>query len=347
LNDSKIARWVRMQRVTWQCDESAMAARIVLETHSGEQVAEWPTHLEELEQVIEDAVGMYADELPQGPHAYRLVAYSSDKRQLSELPQTIRGRSKDASTAASDALQLQKATALFISNVTSWASLARGEADKQQARLDDAQDNTSQLLDLANQLRGHNLEAELRLRQFEEEQKRKDQRQEAFISIITPLATMAVEKYGPKLLSMSPTDILEKSKAFLGSTPAEPAPSPPPAPAPAVTTHDLQLLGHVLRDVVARLERLEQTSPVSKEVPEHVRAETPTEPVGEPVFSVPQSEQGGVSPDGEIRSEGSSGDAAASGGKQNRKVRRSTPTDPTTKRTTNHQKKRVNHHAPY
>jgi len=289
--ETVVNNWVRMQRATWDSNAGSVATRFVLENAAGDQVAEWPAKLENVEEIIQDSLTMHAGELPIGNHAFRLVAYSDAKAQLGELPQTLRGRSKEATSAASELIQMAKAMALMLSNTQQMFALQHQQFEAQEKRLGDQYENVALLIDRNAENASNNLEAQLRLEQFHNEQSRRDKREEAILSIITPIGVMAAEKYGPKLLQMSPAEIGGKVKEMFGAESklkGEPVPSAEPTPEPIpepetvpITKADLAGIGQLLQTLVGRLEVLElNAAQVGQEGPPNdTAARTPVEPV--------------------------------------------------------------------
>ena len=277
---------------------------------------------------------MHAGELPVGNHSFRLVAYGEGKTQVSELPQTLRGRSKEATSAASELMHMAKAMALMLNNTQQMFALQHQEFEAQQKRLGDQYENVALLIDRNAENASNNLEAQLRLEQFHNEQSRRDKREEAMLSIITPIGVMAMEKYGPKLLSMTPGEIEGKVKEmFKGGTElvanSEPAPEviAPPEAAPQVapetepvtiTRGDLAQIAALLQGLVVRIEHLEQTTAqVGKEgPPDESTSNTAVESVRSSGLQVSQPGPERVQRNNEAGSKGSARSDIASRGQQ-------------------------------
>jgi hypothetical protein len=224
-SDTRVDKWLRMQQLTWDCDQGTRAVKIALEKPDGTVAYEWPASLEDLASVIVDGLSLQADELPTGGHQYRLVAYGENKAQLSELPQTIRGRSRDAASAGAEAMQFQKASQMALHNFEFSAMHLRNELEQTSKRLTEQVENTQALLEKCNELFSANFSSQLELKKFE----RSQERQDMLVQCLTPLITMAVQKYGPKLLNMNPDEL---ARMIPASPPAAPpvAASPPAAP---------------------------------------------------------------------------------------------------------------------
>jgi hypothetical protein len=199
VDDNRLSRWLKFQQVTWQSDAGAKASEIVLERPDGEKVASFDINRSNLAQIVADCLTMQGDELPIGSHSYRLVSYDDAHKQLAELPQTVRGRNREATSAASDAMAMQRAVAQSLRNLESVASLNEQIQNRLAETLDNERDNTNQLLDMNRQLRDNNLEHELRLRQFEKREERIDKFLEGAGGLITLLAPLLIKKFLPEL----------------------------------------------------------------------------------------------------------------------------------------------------
>jgi hypothetical protein len=199
VDDNRLARWLRFQQVTWQSDAGAKAVEIALERPDGERVALFDVNRANLAQIVTDCLVMQGDELPIGSHPYRLVSYDAEHKQLAELPQTVRGRNRDATSAASDAMAMQKAVAQSLRNLESVAQLNEQFQTRLAETLDGERDNTNALLDMNRQLRDNNLEADLRLRQFEKREERIDKMLELVGGVFTLVAPALIKKFMPEL----------------------------------------------------------------------------------------------------------------------------------------------------
>lgn len=240
--NTSLARWVRLQSITWQADSGSKASRIAIE-RDGEKIHEFEVATPGLAAVLHDALELQADELPTGAHQFRVVAYDSNGGQLSELPQTVRGRSKEATSAANEAITNARASAMNVSTAAAAAQLLRGELDREFARNNDLTEDKALLIDKIQELVTQNFDAQLRLAEFNRKMERTDKLYDALTTIFVPLGTMVMEKYGPKLLAMQPSEILDKGKAVLAKLnekeptkgePNEPTPEPDNKPLPVI-----------------------------------------------------------------------------------------------------------------
>lgn len=212
--NTTLARWIRLQRITWQSDSGSKAVRVALE-REGEKIHEFEMATPELAAVLHDAMQLQADELPTGAHQFRVVAYDEKGLQLSELPQTVRGRSKEATSAANEAITHARASAMNVSNAAAATQLLRTELEREFARNNDLTEDKALLIDKIQELVTQNFDAQLRLAEFNRKMERTDKLYDALTTIFVPLGTLVVEKYGPKLLAMQPSEILDKGKAVL------------------------------------------------------------------------------------------------------------------------------------
>lgn len=194
---NKVDRWLTLQRVTWQADEGAKATRVVMLDRDNEQVAEFALTTPNLSTVIGDVLDMQADELPHGAHSFRLVAYDDQKKQLGELRQTIRGRNKDATSAAQEAISRENAAAKSLSNSAEVQRQQHALNQQLVEHLDNERDNTNQLLDALRQIKDSNFESELRLREFDKRQERIDQALEVVGDLLKLVAPVLIQKFLP------------------------------------------------------------------------------------------------------------------------------------------------------
>lgn len=255
-----------MQCKVYDSDEGLKAEVICLENPSGDAVFTWPIGLENLAEVVRTALDMQAGELPKGAHRYRLVSYASRNKdkQLSELPQTIRGRSSDATSAMSEAIAMQRATAMAVSNLENVNAITLRALENVEGRLNEMTENFTLTFDKLTVANSENFDQRMRFLEFEAKQKRN----EVLLECLTPLITIAVEKYGGKLLNMDPSTL----KSLLDDK----APEAPPAPPAA-------------------------TDPPALQGQTNGEPEPPEQPDNPPSLDVPTSGQGSVSRHSEAR----------------------------------------------
>lgn len=229
MSDDRITTWVELQRKVWNCDDDLRAQLICLENGNGDTISQWPVDLENLPEVIKTTIDMQSSEMPKGSHRLRLVAYAdkSRKTQLNELPQTIRGRSQDATAAYADAIALQRATAMAVTNLENTLAIMQRYAEKSEEGRMEMTENFRLAFDKLTESNAENFDQKLRFAEFEAKQRRADQMMESLLTCITPVLTIAVEKFGPKLFNMDPA----KLQDMLTSTKPQPPPAPPTAPA--------------------------------------------------------------------------------------------------------------------
>lgn len=288
--DDRVNKWVDAQRTVWDSDQGLRAEVITLETPSGDSVGSWPVDLSNLGDAINQTIDLQASELPKGAHRFRLVAYSdkAKKNQLTELPQTIRGRSGDASAAHAEAIAMQRATAMAISNLENTLNITMRLNEELEKRLGDRTEDFSLTYDKLIQANGENFDQKIRWSEHET----KNRRSEQMLEMLTPLVTMAISKFGPMLMRMNATDLANMQK-FLTDPLKHVAEMNPPDVAP--------------------------TEAVKPEV--ITNAGPSPEPASPPNDGVSQPGQGSLSHDVE---RGSAGDRERPSAKRSRAVKRTT-----------------------
>jgi hypothetical protein len=216
--DTRLTRWVLNQLRTVDGDKGFRAAKICFERPDGSIVETWSTDTTNLDTEIADRLAAQSEELPTGPHPYKMVAYGPDNVQMSELPQTLRGRCRDATGAATEAMAMQRAVALTLENAQSAVVLLRQECERRADREAVLQEDLAAALNKVHEISSNNFEQELRFQQFMRSSARMDQFIENMSAVFTPLLTMAVEKYGPMLMegaknAARPKDAKQSSNA--------------------------------------------------------------------------------------------------------------------------------------
>lgn len=202
MSDSRLGRWVQRQLRTIDGETGFRAVKLCFERTDGPVVETWHIETPNLENEIEERVVAQMEELPGGPHSYKFVAYGPDGSQMSELPQTLRGRSREATGAATEATAMQRATALSLENVQTAVTLLRTELEAKTGQLATANEDVAAVLAKLNEMSSQNFDQQLKLQEFMRKQDRLDKMWEGAGGIVTMLGTMAAEKYGPKLMGM-------------------------------------------------------------------------------------------------------------------------------------------------
>ena len=224
---TRLEQWVRLQRKTWDVDAQARASRITVERGHDEVVQSFPAELEDLGRCIQDCLNTQAEELPAGAHQFRAVSYDPTGKQLGELPQTVKGRNKDATAAGQQALSNQRANAMAVDSLSFVLDKFRVEMEQQSNRLGDLFDDVTALSSSNAEMRLSNEEAMLRRLEFERRQERWDKIFDAVGSIATMVVPPLVEKFAPKLLGMTSEDMVKKAAAALDKLTE---PTVPPTP---------------------------------------------------------------------------------------------------------------------
>lgn len=301
--DDRVSNWVELQKKVWSCDDGLRAELITLETPGGDIVASWPVDLENLGAVINQTIDMQSAELPKGQHRFRLAAYSDKarKNQLNELPQTIRGRSGEASQANADAIALQRATAMAITNFERVCDTLTRMNEKLETRLDERTEDFAQVYNKLIEANADNFDQKIRWSEHEA----KTRRNEQLLEMCEPLIGMAVQRFGPMLLKMNPDDV----KHFFEK----------PAPLPSASNEDLKAALARIAELEARL----SNQPLQPEVVAPSQgvdnAGTSEEPASTASAAVHEPGPQSVSSEPERGPQGTRSDrAAVSGGKASR-----------------------------
>jgi hypothetical protein len=174
---------------------------------------------------------MQADELPKGAHQFRVVAYDPTGKQLAELPQTVQGRSKDASTAGSNAIAAQRANHMAVDTLVLANTVTQQQLSQVAASNSDLHDDVTQLISTVNDLRLSNEDMLLKRLEFEDKMAHKAKVFEAIEGaigqLLVPIGTLVIQKYGPQLLGMTVEDLQK-----LAPPVPKPADPEPPAESP-------------------------------------------------------------------------------------------------------------------
>ena len=224
---TRLERWVTLQQKTWDIDEGSKASRIAVERPEGELVQSFNTDLPELGRVLQDCLDMQAGELPAGTsHRFRIVAYDPASKQLAELPQTVRGMSKDASSANQHQLTQSRAHHQDIDTMSFVLDKTTAQLEQTCTRLGELFDDCTQLSDSNASMRLNNEELMLRRLEFERRMARHDKIFEALGELMVPVGTIILEKLGPKLLGATPGEMISKVSGALGKLNEQKAATP-------------------------------------------------------------------------------------------------------------------------
>jgi hypothetical protein len=224
---NSIARWVRLQKLTWNSDLGSKTTSIAIESSDGAKVHEFDVSLTDLPLILSDALQLQADELPQGSHPYRLVAYDDKHVQLSELHQTIRGRCKDATSVGNEQITQARAASMNVNNASSAAALLRQENERLSARNNDHIENEAMLIDKLNEMQAANFSAQLTLEEAHRRWERQDKMLEGVTQLLVPLGTLFIEKFGPQLLKLSTPEVDAAKTALSNAVALQPEPPQP------------------------------------------------------------------------------------------------------------------------
>lgn len=162
-----LERWIGMQARLLHGVNAERPATLVLEKGNGDRVGQWPITLETLAEEVNEVLSMQAAELAIGNHQFRVVIQSPAGECLAQLPQVVRGRSKDAASAASEALIAQRANAMAVQSLTDVVSKLERVLDAQTDRLLKSQGETDAVSDKLKENFLENSQVMLKIRELE------------------------------------------------------------------------------------------------------------------------------------------------------------------------------------
>jgi len=216
MSDDRLATWVEMQQRLWHGDSQSKACKIVVRK-KGEEAITFQVPVgdkgEDIAGILRTALQMQAQELPGGAHTFILSAIDEHGNQLMELPQTIRGNNRDATSAAAEAIGMANAHAKAISNLD---TVIRRQ-DELNAKLNELNlsliEDRQRLADAYTEERGVNHQQLLEFKRFE----RACDRMDKLVESVAPLVTLIGEKLITKHFGSA-----EQLAALLsGETPAK------------------------------------------------------------------------------------------------------------------------------
>lgn len=195
--------WIAQQIAIVEQD-GTHCQEIRLEGSSGETWGTWPIGFPDLAQTVQTTISGLSDNLADGHHACRLWAVDSTNHPRACFPWTVNGRSRAASSAATEHQAMQKAVALAQSNFEAQTLGLRNENTRLQERLAELMENQSLLVERLIEISSANLDTEIRMADA-------NARREAFMRLaedarpaFTVFATMAAEWFGRKLTEGKP-----------------------------------------------------------------------------------------------------------------------------------------------
>jgi hypothetical protein len=195
--DNSLTTWVRMQKV-WHSDSSSKASTIVLRRKGEESIIfRCPVGEErdDIEGIIRQALQMQATELPKGQHPFVLTALDENGVQLSELPQTIKGTSQDATSAATEAIAMANAHAKALGNMDFVQTRLIEVIEKLQASTARYIEDNSLLVNALTEERSVNHAQALERDKFHRSAEQRDKIVEGLTPAINLLLEQAVRKY--------------------------------------------------------------------------------------------------------------------------------------------------------
>jgi hypothetical protein len=228
---SNLSEWIDMQRRL--VDHGSRVTTIRLRGPDGDVWGTWPVETEDLADAIVATMAMLQDGMPKGSYQVKVWAYDAADREVSMLPDTLRGRSQSATSAASEQLTLQKSTAAALYNAKVMnEGLAQQVAQLNQA-LESLQSSNLELMSTVTNMAAQTAERDIA-------DMRRDALNDALITVgrwveknSDPLLTMLLAKFGPKLLppEQQPTTESADAEAAKPEPAAPPEPTEPPEPA--------------------------------------------------------------------------------------------------------------------
>lgn len=133
----RLANWVRNQQ-RLVCD-GIKASHIRLEGPDETTWATWSCETENLPDVIAQALIDFSEEVSKGSHGARLIACTSNGKQLGMLPQTITGNAAKTHSRAQEAVTNARATAMNVST-------AQSQLDSMARRAEAAEERSFQMM---------------------------------------------------------------------------------------------------------------------------------------------------------------------------------------------------------
>ena len=228
---SRFESWISDRLNIVESDPACRVVRFVLEGPTGEVFGSWPASLETLRESVHKAIVTLGEELPKGAHACKLIAYSDSGGVLSSLPSTVTGKSVAATTAASEAISLQRAMALAVGNMQTLSTLLSEQTAKAHEREETLAANVLELTNGLHEMLQRSVATQL---QIEKEQGRQ-RRLDALLDKLTPGIELLVgvgAAYVDQRFGGGGT-VADLPPAAPSPPAAPPAPPSPPAAPPA------------------------------------------------------------------------------------------------------------------
>lgn len=218
-----LATWIEFQQKTWQSDSGSKAKTIILKRRNTDDiVCTFPADAENLASMVQTALSMQADELPKGSHGFVCIALDDKGAQLSELPQTVKGLSKDATNAAQEHIAMQNAAAKALANLDFANQVMNRQLAQVSEKLGSEVEDKFAVLNKLVEERGSNFESQLVLEKF----LRSQQRIDTIIENLAPAFNILAQWAAEKIIATNP-DLLKGALSNVGSAtakkPADPA----------------------------------------------------------------------------------------------------------------------------
>lgn len=237
---SRLGAFLEMNCRPWLVDEGQIPARVVLERATGENVLQWAVKTPELEAEIEAGILMQEQELAKGCHAYRIVVYDTNGKQLAEMPKPLRGKSVDATVAGTESLALQRAAQAALNNAVYLHQVDRDQIESLLTSVGNSREDVQLLLDRLNVAQSENFSQKLEYERFQRSQERRDKVWEALTPVGVMYAQRLLTKFEPQIEKLladmvkataeaPPADVTKQSEQPSSSAAAaSPEPTRPP-----------------------------------------------------------------------------------------------------------------------
>lgn len=199
--EDHLSTWIEFQQKTWQADSGSKAKTIVVKRkNTDDVVCTFPADAENLASMIRIALQMQADELPKGSHSFTCLALDDKGAQLSELPQTVKGMSKDATNAAQEQVALQNAAAKALGNLDFANQVMSRQLAQMAEKLSAEVEDKFAVLNRLVEEQGSNFESQLALQRF----LRREQRIDTLIDNLAPALGILANWAAEKVISSNP-----------------------------------------------------------------------------------------------------------------------------------------------
>lgn len=222
-----LERWIQMQARLLHGVNAERPATLLIEKANGESVGQYPITLDTLTDEVNEVLSMQASELPIGNHQFRIVIRSAAGEPLAQIPQVIKGRSKDAASAASELMTTQRANVIAIKMLEDTCANLSRLVDTQTERLTRTFGEFDAVADRLKENFLENSQVMLRMRELEMQH----ENTQAIIKELAPIGMVIAQHLLSKMQGGgNASDLLTSIMKGPNAEPAQPAPAEP-APA--------------------------------------------------------------------------------------------------------------------